>query len=189
VKKAVAELARAAEITTQTLSFRQGEPSFSQVAMQPLIASVLRLYESRAAGRGVEFEERGRREDKSFRRSRSITTSCEQSRHECDGRYAERRHLAHKTSEKMRVDDSAEVRITFSDTGQGIDPLHLDRILEPFFTTKKDVGTGLGLWVAKRIVEEHGGDLIVTSNNTGMTGTTFTLLLPQVSTKSAANLN
>lgn len=49
-----------------------------------------------------------------------------------------------------------ELLIKISDTGTGIAPEFLDKIFEPFFSTKKD-GLGLGLPLAKRVIEEHGG--------------------------------
>lgn len=64
------------------------------------------------------------------------------------------------------------VDIDVSDTGSGIEPDHLARIFEPFFTTK-NYGTGLGLTNVKRLVEDNGGTLAVTSKQG--TGTTFTL--------------
>jgi signal transduction histidine kinase len=62
-----------------------------------------------------------------------------------------------------------------SDTGPGIPPALQGRIFEPFFTTKA-TGTGLGLAVVKRIVEDHRGEVRVDSQP-GL-GTTFTLVLP-----------
>jgi two-component system, NtrC family, sensor histidine kinase PilS len=53
--------------------------------------------------------------------------------------------------------------ISISDTGQGIVPEYLNKIFEPFYTTKTG-GTGLGLAVAYRIVEDHGGTIIVQSD-------------------------
>ena len=51
-----------------------------------------------------------------------------------------------------------------------------------FFTTKKDVGTGLGLWVCKEIAERHGGTVQVESENGhGGNGAIFTVLLPDLS--------
>jgi signal transduction histidine kinase len=79
-------------------------------------------------------------------------------------------------AEVAEQEESRQVRIRFSDTGNGIEPAHLDRIFEPFFTTKKDKGTGLGLWIAKRVAEDHGGELQVESSQAG---STFTVLLPQ----------
>ncbi len=69
------------------------------------------------------------------------------------------------------------VDVVVADTGCGIAPEHLDRIMDPFFTTKPvGQGTGLGLSIVHQIVEEHGGHLDVTS--TLGEGTTITLSLP-----------
>ncbi|MBV8436193.1 MAG: HAMP domain-containing histidine kinase, partial [Silvibacterium sp.] len=48
-----------------------------------------------------------------------------------------------------------------------------------FFTTKKDVGTGLGLWVSRGLIEKHNGTLTVETKTGGSDhGTTFTITLP-----------
>jgi two-component system NtrC family sensor kinase len=67
------------------------------------------------------------------------------------------------------------VEIVFADTGMGIRPEHLNKILDPFFTTKEK-GTGLGLSVVYGIVERHGGKLDIKSQ-VGR-GTTVTIRLP-----------
>ena len=54
------------------------------------------------------------------------------------------------------------VRVSIRDTGSGIQPRHLQRIFEPYFTTKQ-AGSGLGLASAYSIMQKHGGDLTVTS--------------------------
>ncbi|HEX4948127.1 MAG TPA: ATP-binding protein [Blastocatellia bacterium] len=68
--------------------------------------------------------------------------------------------------------------IRISDTGPGISPEHLEHIFDPFYTTK-DVGhgTGLGLAVSSRIVEEHGGGIEVSNHPAG--GSIFSVFLPQ----------
>lgn len=63
-------------------------------------------------------------------------------------------------------DGNASVTLEISDTGPGIPSEVAGRLFEPFFTTKPD-GTGLGLPIARRIVEEHGGTLTVGPGPTG----------------------
>jgi two-component system NtrC family sensor kinase len=66
-----------------------------------------------------------------------------------------------------------------ADDGAGISPEDLSQIFEPFYTTKKDAGTGLGLWVSEGIVRKHGGSIRVRSRAEGdVTGTVFSIFLP-----------
>jgi signal transduction histidine kinase len=66
------------------------------------------------------------------------------------------------------------VRIEVRDTGRGMPPEVLDKIFEPFYTTKAK-GTGLGLSIVHKILENHGGRIDVTSS---AAGTTVNLYLP-----------
>jgi two-component system sensor histidine kinase HydH len=78
----------------------------------------------------------------------------------------------------VRVDIGLQdryARIVVSDTGRGISASDLANIFRPFYTTKGN-GTGLGLSLARRIVEEHHGSITVTS--TIGQGSQFTVLLP-----------
>jgi two-component system NtrC family sensor kinase len=69
------------------------------------------------------------------------------------------------------------VEITVMDTGKGIPPEYLPHIFDPFFSTKGESGTGLGLSVSYGIVKNHKGDIRVESK-VGV-GTTFTVELPK----------
>ena len=79
---------------------------------------------------------------------------------------------------RTSMPDDRSVRIEIADTGEGISPERIDRIFEPFYTTKKTgEGTGLGLYIVRKMVELMHGLIKVTSK-VGE-GTTFTILLPQ----------
>ncbi|HYY98603.1 MAG TPA: ATP-binding protein [Pyrinomonadaceae bacterium] len=71
--------------------------------------------------------------------------------------------------------ENGHARVTVSDTGRGIDPEHIDKIFEPYYSTK-ETGTGLGLAIARKAVEDHDGAITVES--TPGRGTTFTVELP-----------
>jgi PAS domain S-box-containing protein len=74
-------------------------------------------------------------------------------------------------------EDGKRVICEVRDTGSGIPTDALERIFEPYYTTKGDRGTGLGLPVVRDIVETYGGKLVVDS--TPGTGSTFTFDLPR----------
>lgn len=79
----------------------------------------------------------------------------------------------------FRKDEVREmIRIVVADTGSGISETLLNNMFEPFVTTKGERGTGLGLWIVKGIVENHGGKLRVRSR-VGQ-GTVFSIELPAV---------
>ena len=71
------------------------------------------------------------------------------------------------------------INVHIDDTGPGIPEQHLDRVFEPFFSTRKaSGGTGLGLSISQEIVRRHGGDLSAT--NLDPRGCRFTVRLPQM---------
>lgn len=61
---------------------------------------------------------------------------------------------------------ASELAVAFEDTGPGIRPEHLKEIFEPFFTTKRE-GTGLGLSLARQVVERHGGKIVAENREGG----------------------
>ncbi|MCU1284287.1 MAG: sensor signal transduction histidine kinase [Acidobacteriales bacterium] len=70
------------------------------------------------------------------------------------------------------------IRVLIADTGSGIPKDILDSVFEPFVTTKGEKGTGLGLWIVKGIIGNHGGKISVRSK-VGF-GTVFKIDLPMV---------
>jgi signal transduction histidine kinase len=77
--------------------------------------------------------------------------------------------------EAVSADDPSPLRIAVSDTGPGIDPAHVSRVFDPFFTTR-DEGTGLGLAIVHAIVEAHQGRVEIESRLGH--GSTVTIVLP-----------
>jgi signal transduction histidine kinase len=77
------------------------------------------------------------------------------------------------------IDGRHHIRMVVADGGSGMAPATIKRIFEPFFTTKGTVGTGLGLWVCKQLVEKNGGAIQVRSATRGKRrGTTISVTLP-----------
>jgi PAS domain S-box-containing protein len=87
--------------------------------------------------------------------------------------------LRYITVEARRDGDNVSVAVV--DQGHGIEDDHLPRVFESFFTTKSD-GMGLGLSIAKSIVERHGGHIWAEGNAAGGTTFRFTLPIPSIYT-------
>ena len=89
------------------------------------------------------------------------------------------RLLMEVAPEEKRRNGGTFVGLRVSDTGSGIPPENLAHIFDPFFTTKEvGQGAGLGLSVARRIVEEHGGWIEAANRVEG--GAAFTVWLPKI---------
>ena len=80
--------------------------------------------------------------------------------------------------------DGDDERITVEDNGPGIEPKDLRRIWEPYFSTKGAQGNGMGLDIARRLIEAHRGS--ITCDSTPGQGTVFTIRLPLVPDAAAA---
>ncbi len=78
-------------------------------------------------------------------------------------------------------EDDNEITISVADSGCGIPQDILEKIWQPFFTTKTDKGTGLGLSICKRIIDAHGGELHCQTEKDK--GTTFSIVLPKTHKK------
>jgi two-component system sensor histidine kinase AtoS len=91
--------------------------------------------------------------------------------------------LSVRTMEPELSSGQSFIQVEIADTGSGILPEHMDQVFEPFFTTKA-AGTGLGLAVTRRIIEEHGGSISVQSRPDH--GTVFVIKLPLFSPPTAA---
>jgi signal transduction histidine kinase len=96
------------------------------------------------------------------------------------------RNAVHATTDRGTItvaitENQQYVVVDVSDDGCGIPPKHQELIWQPFFTTKGEYGTGLGLDICKRIIEGHHGRIFCQSE-VGV-GTTFTIQFPHESVR------
>jgi signal transduction histidine kinase len=80
---------------------------------------------------------------------------------------------------RVRGEDGCGV-IEVEDNGDGIASEHIGQVFDAFFTTKDDIGTGIGLWVTKELVEKNGGAIGVES---GEGRTVFKVAIPLAKTE------
>jgi signal transduction histidine kinase len=75
------------------------------------------------------------------------------------------------------LDEDGNVRLTVQDAGVGIQPNHVEKLFEAFYTTKTD-GMGIGLSISRSIIESHGGRIWAEPNSPGP-GATFSFAVPR----------
>ena len=174
-----AEARRAARIVANLLTFaRQQEPARTAVALNDVVRAVaeLRRYTLRVQQVAVRLELDPTLSptwaDESQLRQvvLNLVSNAEQALRDWDG---ERTLTLRTWQEEERL------FVQVADTGPGVAPEQLDRIFNPFFTTKPvGQGTGLGLSISHGIVREHGGR--ITAESSPGAGATFTVELPLV---------
>lgn len=169
-----AEAERLQEIVDGFLSFSRGLDDLSVGPTKPydIARELSLLLETRAADAGVTLEVRGSRE-------LTLEADGKKLRQALLNLVLNAMHASSKGSTvalevaKSCADGAAVIRV--QDRGAGMTPEILDRIRKPYFTTKEG-GTGLGIAVARGIIEQHGGTLRFES--TSGRGTTATVVLP-----------
>jgi PAS domain S-box-containing protein len=183
------EVGRVAQLAQQTLGFVRDASSPASMDPAAIMDEILQLYSRKLERRQIRVTRRYR-------------SHCQISGYSGELRQL-LANLVVNASDAMADGGSLEVRvatgrdwssgregvrITVADNGSGIPRDQLRQIFEPFYTTKKDTGTGLGLWVSRGIVQKHGGSIRVRSRAEGRedgrengrkTGTVFSIFLPQ----------
>jgi signal transduction histidine kinase len=175
------ELMRIAHITRQTLGFYREFSAATSNSVSALFDSVNNLLQAKIRSTVAQIELQC---DKSLRvmavagELRQILANL--LANSLDAIDQNSRIVLRAAASIDPLDASHRVRITVADSGCGMEPATIKRIFEPFFTTKGTVGTGLGLWVCKQLVEKNVGSIRVRSNPCGPhQGTTFSILLPR----------
>ena len=171
---------RVAAVVTKTLRFHRQSSKPSPVSIDSLIDSALSLYQTRI----VQAEIAVTRRSRIFPLIKCLDGEIRQVLSNLVGNAVEAmmtqggRLLVRSRSATHWITGKRGVLVTVADTGPGISQQHLSKIFEPFFSTKGEQGTGLGLWISKEIIERHRGVLRVRSRAGEQLGSVFTLFLP-----------
>jgi len=174
------ELMRIAHITRQTLGFYREFSAATCNSASALIASVVNLLQAKIRANGATVEQQCNADLRvtgiagELRQvlANLLANSLDAISQDC-------RIILRATVSVDPANGKHRVRITIADCGHGIATDTRKQIFDPFFTTKGTVGTGLGLWVCKQLVEKNGGSIQVRSNTDGVRrGTTFSVVLP-----------
>lgn len=174
------ELSRVGHITKHTLRFYRDSAAPSRVCLSELANEVLALYARRIEEEQIRVT---RRFDVPGELTglpgelRQILSNLLVNALDATGRHGRvAMHIAEGCDWKS---GKPGIRVTVADNGRGIERDHRARLFHPFFSTKGERGTGLGLWVSAGIAERHGGRIRVRSTTRpGRSGTTFMIWLP-----------
>ena len=187
VQLAEQELARVSAMATQTLKFYRDTNKAALVDVRELLESVLALYGPRLSAAEIRVV-------REFDTSRGVVAKAGELRQlfaNLIGNAIDAMRAGGTL--RLRVRQAAthpfahHVRVSVADTGTGIPRDLRSKVFEPFISTKGDTGTGLGLWVSKEIIENHGGAIrLRSSTSPHRHGTTFSVYLPVAKAKAAA---
>lgn len=173
------ELRRIAHITRQSLGFYRESSAPALTNLNDVVESTIELLKGKIRARQVTVE-------RQWRSEQPITAVAGELRQVFSNLLANSLDAVDdggivkvRTSSCMLRDGRRGVRITVADNGKGIEPQARKHVFEPLYTTKGVIGTGLGLWVSRQIVEKHRGFIRMRSRQTGAhKGSTFSVLLP-----------
>jgi signal transduction histidine kinase len=157
------ELSRLSNITRLTLGFVRTNGDAADTDVAEVVDDVLHLFQHRLETKNVHIEreyEPGVSVRIAPHELRQIATNLVANAADAvglsDGRISIRIH-------RQDGDGTMHGVLQVEDNGSGIEADHMRRIFEPFFSTKQEVGTGIGLWVTKELVEKNGGRIVVAS--------------------------
>ncbi len=181
VNAAQDEVARVSQIATHTLRFHRQSTKQTSLNVEDLFQSTLVLYRARLLNANIV---------PTIDRSDGAPLFCfEGELRQVMANLVGNAFDAMRTGGRLRLRSrratlwkSGErgLRLTIADTGTGMTTETLDRLFEPFFSTKGIGGTGLGLWITQGLVEKNRGTICVRSSvRSGTTGTVFCLSFAQ----------
>jgi PAS domain S-box-containing protein len=158
------ELNRTLQISRAMLGLYREPKAPVEVHLSDLLGSVLLLLDRQLKDQSVTVE-RKLEEDVPIQgfpgELRQVFTNLITNAAEAAGRGGQVRVLL---EDSQTADSRPGATVMITDSGPGILESHQNKIFKPFFTTKGELGTGLGLWVSRGIVEKHGGTIELTNS-------------------------
>lgn len=172
------EVERVAHIARQTLGYYKDTSIPDELHIHDLLENVLTVYNSKMLAAGISVDSR-------FDDSRKIVVSKGEMLQAFSNIIANAidamphgGRLAVSAVGVSRPSGDG-IEIVVQDSGGGIEQENLAKIFEPFFTTKGSLGTGIGLWVTRQLIEKRGGTIDMTSSTAPrMSGSTLTIFIP-----------
>lgn len=175
------ELQRVVQISRQTLSFYRETAAPVRLRLSNLLEEVLVLYARRLIDKHIEIVRQYVDDEEVIvfpGEIRQVFSNLIANAVEASG-VGGRLLLRLRRSRLWSDEEISGIRVSIGDTGSGIDPAIRRRLGEPFFTTKGERGTGLGLWVTQSIIKRYGGHLwLHSSTRPERHGTIFSIFLP-----------
>ena len=180
-QRALDEVLRVSLITQSTLKFHRQPGTLKVTMLSELMEDVMAMFRGRLSAAAIHLDVRVKSE---------VAIACMPSEMQqifsnlvanaIDAMPGSGRLIVRfRSSTDWRDHTRHGMRVTFCDSGIGMDRATLRRIFEPFFTTKPETGTGLGMWVVTQLIDRHGGHMRVWSTpRSGASGTAFSIFLP-----------
>jgi PAS domain S-box-containing protein len=178
------ELERVSQITSQTLRFHKQQSAPTPTDIVELLESILTLYRGKLSREGIRLKLKTALCPPLVCYAGEIRQVVANLISNALDAMPKKGTLSLRVrpATNWRTEETG-IRFTVADTGQGMSPETRKHIYEPFYTTKGEFGTGLGLWVSAGIVEKHRGNIRVRSNSRpGESGTVFSVVLPHPGT-------
>ncbi|HEX7158100.1 MAG TPA: PAS domain S-box protein [Edaphobacter sp.] len=172
------EIERVSHIARQTLGYYRDNAGPTKVYFHELVEDVLKIYSVMLHSAGIRVE--CRFDDRKLievNRGEMLQVISNIVANSIDAMPAGGALEIHVAAAATR--EQAGVRIVIRDDGIGIEQKDLRKVFDPFFTTKGDRGTGIGLWVARELVERRRGNIAMTSStDAAHSGTTTSIFIP-----------
>jgi PAS domain S-box-containing protein len=172
---AESEIARVSHIAKQTLGFYRENAAAASTLVSDIVEHAIRVYAPRCESNRITIHT-------SFRSARSLVLRRGEFMQVISNLIANSMYAMPCGGElAFSVGDDAEegVVITIQDDGVGIAARDISKVFNAFFTTRSEIGTGIGLFVAKQFIEGHGGRIELESRHgEDEHGTTVRIYLP-----------